>query len=209
VARDFTKKESYYVFQSWWTSKPMVHIYGHSWPVRWGGKNEEKMVKVYSNAEEVELFLNGKSYGVRKVNRKDFPASGLRWMLKFKEGKNTVHVIATKGKVKVEDEIVFDYQTSKWENPSKVVLEKVKDENEIVTLQVTLVDKNNTLCLDASNVVAFDLIGDGALIENQGTSDGSRKVQAHNGRVVIKIKKKGKSIVSASVNGLASSFIEL
>jgi beta-galactosidase len=209
VARDFTKKESYYVFQSWWTNKPMVHIYGHSWPVRWGEKDEEKMVKVYSNADEVELFLNGKSYGVRKVNRKDFPASGLRWMLKFKEGKNTVHVVATKGKVKVEDEIVFDYQTAKWENPSKLVLEKVKDENEVVTLEVTLVDKNNILCLDASNVVAFDLIGDGTLIENRGTSNGSRKVQAYNGRAVIKIKKKGKSIVSASVDGLTTSFIEL
>jgi beta-galactosidase len=37
-----TKKEAYYVFQSYWTDKPMVHIYGHSWPVRWGDEGEEK-----------------------------------------------------------------------------------------------------------------------------------------------------------------------
>ena len=49
VERDFTTKEAYYVFQSYWTTKPMVHIYGHSWPVRWGNEGEEKMVKVYSN----------------------------------------------------------------------------------------------------------------------------------------------------------------
>src|SRR5258708_5425532 len=77
VARDFTKKESYYVFHSWWTNKPMVRIYGHSWPVRWGEKEEDTMMKVYSNCEDAELFLNGKSYGVKKVSRKDFPASGL------------------------------------------------------------------------------------------------------------------------------------
>ena len=39
----------------------MVHIYGHSWPVRWGDEGEEKMVKVYSNCDEAELFVNGKS----------------------------------------------------------------------------------------------------------------------------------------------------
>jgi beta-galactosidase len=36
VERDLTKKESYYVFQSYWADKPMAHIYGHTWPVRWG-----------------------------------------------------------------------------------------------------------------------------------------------------------------------------
>lgn len=36
VQRDGTPKESYYVFQSYWSKKPMVHIYGHTWHVRWG-----------------------------------------------------------------------------------------------------------------------------------------------------------------------------
>ncbi len=36
VERDGTPKEGYYVFQSYWADKPMIHIYGHSWPVRWG-----------------------------------------------------------------------------------------------------------------------------------------------------------------------------
>lgn len=38
VERDFTPKESYYVFQSYWTEKPMIHIYGHTWPVSLGWK---------------------------------------------------------------------------------------------------------------------------------------------------------------------------
>jgi len=46
IERDFTPKESYYVFQSYWTTEPMVHIYGHSWPVRWGNKGDRKEVWV-------------------------------------------------------------------------------------------------------------------------------------------------------------------
>ena len=49
VERDGTPKESYYVFQSYWAKKPMLHIYGHSWPIRWGEADEKKQVLVYSN----------------------------------------------------------------------------------------------------------------------------------------------------------------
>ena len=42
VERDLTPKESYYLFQSYWADKPMVRVYGHTWPIRWGaaGRNE-------------------------------------------------------------------------------------------------------------------------------------------------------------------------
>ena len=63
VERDFTLKEGYFVFQSYWAEKPMLHIYGHSWSVRWGERDEAKLVKVYSNCPEVELFVNGESAG--------------------------------------------------------------------------------------------------------------------------------------------------
>ncbi|MFC3563685.1 DUF4982 domain-containing protein [Pedobacter jamesrossensis] len=56
----------------------MIHIYGHTWPVRWGDNGEEKMVKVYANCTEVEIFLNGKSFGSKKRNSQDYPAAGLR-----------------------------------------------------------------------------------------------------------------------------------
>ena len=52
-------------------------------------------------------------------------------------------------------------------------------------------------CLDAVNYIEFGLAGDGQLIENQGTSTGSRKVQAYNGRAAIRVdKRKGESVVS-------------
>lgn len=64
VERDGTPKETYYLFQSYWASKPMIHIYGHSWPVRWGTRRK-RMVKVFSNCPEVALFVNGESVGTR------------------------------------------------------------------------------------------------------------------------------------------------
>ena len=85
VERDGTPKESYYVFQSYWSEKPMIHIYGHTWPVRWGKSDEEKLVKVFSNCSEVELFVNGTSFGVKHRGISDFPAAGLRWNVKLRE----------------------------------------------------------------------------------------------------------------------------
>ena len=210
VERDFTKKEAYYVFQSYWTTSPMVHIYGHSWPVRWGDAAEEKMVKVYSNCEEAELFLNGKSQGVKKRNSQDFPAAGLRWNLVFNKGENSIKVIARKGKVAVEDSIRFQYQTEKWDKPAIAILEKISEENGIAVIQVKLLDNKNISCLDAANWVRFALAGDGKLIDNLGTSSGSRYVQLYNGRAIIRVKTNGgKSVISARMDGLATAFLNL
>jgi beta-galactosidase len=210
VERDLTKKESYYVFQSYWTTKPMAHIYGHSWPVRWGNDGEEKMIKVYSNCDEAELFVNGKSMGSKKRNSQDFPAAGLRWNVVLTKGTNDVKVIAKKGKVVIEDAIRFQYQTEKWSKPAKLLIEKVKEENGIVTLQAKLLDDKNVQCLDAANWIRFGLTGDGELIDNQGTSSGSNYVQLYNGRATISVKtKNGKSAVSAKVEGVPTVFINL
>ena len=210
VERDLTKKESYYVFQSYWTTKPMVHIYGHSWPVRWGNEGEEKMIKVYSNCDEAELFVNGKSMGSKKRNSQDFPAAGLRWNVVLNKGRNDVKVIAKKGKVVVEDAIDFQYQTEKWGKPAKLLIEKVKEENGVITLQAKLLDDKNVQCLDAANWIRFGLTGDGELIDNQGTSSGSNYVQLYNGRATISVKtKNGKSAVSAKVEGVPTVFINL
>lgn len=210
VERNLTKKESYYVFQSYWTAKPMVHIYGHSWPVRWGDEGEKKMIKVYSNCDEAELFVNGKSYGANKRNSQDFPAAGLRWNVTLNKGPNNVMVKAKKGKTVIEDSILFQYQTEKWSKPSKLLIEKINEENGIATIQAKLLDENNVQCLDGANWIRFGLTGDGELIDNQGTSSGSRYVQLYNGRAIIKVKtKNGKSVVSAKVETIPTVFINL
>lgn len=210
IERDLTPKESYYVFQSYWTTKPMVHIYGHSWPVRWGNEGEAKVVKVYSNCEEAELWVNGKSFGIKKRNSQDFPAAGLRWDVVFNKGNNNVKVIARKKKVQVEDSIQVQYQTEKWNKPSTLIVEKISEQDGVATIQVKAVDDKGVQCLDAAQFIRFGLIGDGMLIDDLGTSSGSRYVQLYNGRAVIRVNtNKGKSKISVQSKGLPTAFFDL
>ncbi|HET6974102.1 MAG TPA: glycoside hydrolase family 2 TIM barrel-domain containing protein [Pyrinomonadaceae bacterium] len=198
VERDLTLKEGYFVFQSYWAEKPMVHIYGHTWPVRWGAPDEAKLVKVYSNCGKVELFVNGVSAGVKKRNSQDFPAAGLRWLVKFKAGENVVRAVGKNA----EDEIRFVYQTEKWDKPAKLVLNV---SNSIVEAQ--LVDAKGVLCLDARNIVRFGITGDGRLIDNLGTSSTSRKVELYNGRAQISVESKGQLVLSVSADALPTAFL--
>ncbi len=161
VERDLTPKEGFYVFQSYWTEKPMARIYGHTWPIRWGAANETKMVKVYSNCPTAELFLNGKSVGVKNRKSQDFPAAGLRWTVQFVEGENKVRVVARKGAVEVSDEISFLYQTAKWGTPAKLDIREVSRKGDTVTVEARLFDGKGVQCLDSRQRVRFGLAGDG------------------------------------------------
>ena len=210
VERDFTPKESYYVFQSYWTTEPMVHIYGHSWPVRWGNKGDRKEILVYSNCEAVELFVNGVSQGIKKRDSQDYPAAGLRWNCVYEEGKNEIRAVAVKGKTKVTDEIVQEYQTAKWGKEAVATLSVVSREGDTVLLEAQFLDKDGVRCLDSKKYIEFEIAGDGLLIQNQGTSTGSRKVQAYNGRACIKVNlNKGKSMVAVKAEGIPTAFMEL
>lgn len=210
VERDFTKKESYYVFQSYWTDKPMVHIYGHSWPVRWGNEGESKLIKVYSNCDEAELWVNGKSLGRKKRNSRDFPAAGLRWEAIFDKGINKIEAKAWKGKVVITDSVAFVYQAEKWGKPVKLVLQKIKEENGNATIEARMLDENGMLCLDAASFIRFGITGEGKLLDNLGTSSGARYVQLYNGRAIIKVDvNKGQSVVSVQADGIPAAFINL
>ena len=96
----------------------MLHIYGHSWPVRWGDEGEEKEVLVYSNEPEVELFVNGQSAGKRKRDCRDYPAQGFHWKVVFRPGHNTVVARSRH----LTDEIAFEYQTGHWGKPAAIQL---------------------------------------------------------------------------------------
>jgi beta-galactosidase len=211
VERDFTKKESYYLFQSHWSAQKMVHIYGHSLPVRWGKAGEEKMVKVFSNCDNAELFVNGKSYGVRKRNVLDFPASGLRWNVVFTPGENVIKAVAKQGKnITLIDKIRQVYQTKSWGNPAQLTLNKIEQQGDTATIEVKALDAKGIMCLDARQRVSFGITGDGTLIDNLGTPSSSRKVELQNGRAIIKVKcNNGKSVASVQCNGLPSAFCNL
>ena len=209
VERDLTRKEGYYVFQSYWAEKPMVHIYGHSWPVRWGDEGEPKLIKVYSNCETVELFVNGQSQGTKKRNSQDFPAAGLRWSVKLGP-QNQVRAVGIKNGQKVEDEISFTYQTQKWGKPAQLQLREIGRNAEVVILEAQLHDANSVLCLDARNQIHFGIDGDGTLIDDLGTDTAARVVELYNGRAMISVRlNAGKSQVSVSSKGIPTAFLEI
>ena len=56
-------KDSYYMYQSEWTKKPVLHLFPH-W--NWLPGQQIDMWCYYNQADEVELFINGKSQGIRK-----------------------------------------------------------------------------------------------------------------------------------------------
>lgn len=210
VQRDLTPKEGYYVFQSYWSQKPMAHIYGHTWPIRWGAPGEKKLVKVYSNCPSAELFLNGASCGIKERNSQNFPAAGLRWEVVFREGENDLRVVARKSRVEVTDEISLKYQTAKWGKPAKLVLTEAAREGDRVTVAALLVDANGVQCLDSRDFVRFGLSGDGRLLDNLGTSTGSRLVGVYNGRALISLlRNDGESMVSVSSKGIATAFLKV
>jgi beta-galactosidase len=73
-------KDSFYYLKSWWTNEPVLHVFPH-W--NWGGREGTRIpVKVYGNADEVELVLNGTSLG-----RKPMPKNGsIEWSVPYHPG---------------------------------------------------------------------------------------------------------------------------
>jgi beta-galactosidase len=168
------------------------------------------MVKVYSNAAEAELFVNGVSAGVRHRNPADFPAAGLRWPVVFRRGVNDLLVVARRGAAVMRDSVHFDYQTEKWGKPARLVMDRVSIAGDTALVRVRVLDEKGIPCLDAANWIQWGLAGDGRLLDDLGTSTGSRVVQAFNGVSMIRVLlPHGRGVVSVSSEGLPATFFEI
>ena len=154
-------KDVYYFYQSQWSAKPMVHICGHwTWP---GEEGRVKSVKVYSNASEVELFLNGKSLGLGR-RRKD---SGLRyppymWDVQYQPG--TLRAMARAVGKSLSDERKTAGPAVAIALESDVSLIKSGDRESLAYITARVVDKNGTVVPDANPTIAFCSYGPGALL---------------------------------------------
>jgi beta-galactosidase len=185
----------------------MVHIYGHSWAIRWGKPGEERMVKVYSNCSEVELFLNGKSMGVKKRNIQDFPATGFHWDVQYTAGENELRAVGKSSGETIVDTIHQKYVITQWSTPEKLELKIVPIDGNSAWIVAQLNDAKGNCCLDAKNKVEFGVTGDARLIENQGTTSGSRKVELCNGVAKIKVMFENPNwVASVKSNGVKTAF---
>ncbi len=169
--------------QSWWTTAPMVYIarrvantpklptdpgYNPTEERRptvlfsdWTPANLEKHeenVEIYSNCEEVELFLNGKSLGKKPKPADDSPRN---WKVAFETG--TIKAVGLSG-----GKVVAVYELRTAGKPAHILLSVDKDAiandwDSVATVTVTVVDENGTLVPDANNLITFKTDGAGFL----------------------------------------------
>ena len=84
-----TRKDSFYIYQAYWSKTPMVHIAGRRYAQRAGESTE---IKIYSNQDSVTLFLNGQKVGTQDAHRV------FRFHISLNKGFNTL--VAAAGSVK-------------------------------------------------------------------------------------------------------------
>ena len=144
-------KDIYYMYQSEWTNKPVLHIFPHwNWPL---GKTVDVWA-FYNNADEVELYLNGKSVGIRKKNGEDLH---VMWRLKFEPG--TLKAVSRKdGKVVLTQEIHTAGKPAKIElSADRKVINAAGHDLSFITVKV--LDKDGNVVPDADNLINFKLNG--------------------------------------------------
>ena len=205
-------KDRYYLYQSQWTNKPMVHILPH-W--NWKGfEGKEIPVWCYSNCESVELFLNGKSLGEKKFN--DTKDLHLVWNVPYSQGILKA-VGKSNGKVICTDEI----QTAG--DPAKIILipdrtEISSDGNDLSFVKVEIVDKDGRVCPNADNLVKFSISGEGSIagvgngnpISHEYFKASERKAFHGLALVIIQSKDKTGDInITATTDGLKDSGITI
>lgn len=188
--------------QSWWSDKPVVHIVRKSedtsiekWVANWTPTDMEKhhnaVVQVYSNCDEVALFLNGKSFGSKSKPSDDSPRE---WQIPFEKG-----IIKAIGKNDGK-ELATDELTTAG-NPEKIVLTTdqfslTDNWNDLAIVTATIVDAHGVPCPNANNLIKFKLEGAGeiAAVDNGNIlshkSYQATEYPAYEGRCIAIVKTK-------------------
>jgi beta-galactosidase len=149
-------KDTFFYYKSWWGAEPVLHLFPH-WNFE-GREGDEIPVWVYSNLDEVELFVNGKSLGSQKVPR----LGHVEWKVRYEPG--VIEARGSKG-----GQVVM---TEKRETTGPVVAIRMTadrteidaDGEDLVILKVEGLDKEGRAVPTAGNLIGFNVSGDGKLI---------------------------------------------
>jgi beta-galactosidase len=203
-------KDVYYLYQSLFTDKPVLHIFPY-W--NWKAGQTIDVWAYYNNADEVELFLNGKSLGVKKKTGDDLH---LMWRVQYEPG--TLKAVSKKnGKVVLQKEIKTVGVSA------KIILSADKktikaDGNDLSFVTVKIVDKDGNMVPNAGNLVKFNVTGEGSIAGVDNGSETSMESfkaserQAFNDLclAVIQSKEKAGNIeLTATSEGLSSASITI
>lgn len=151
----FEKDEAYYL-RSWWKDEPVLHIFPH-WNLE-GHEGEAVDVWAYSNCEEVELFVNGKSLGRKKMERNGH----LSWSTVYKPGTlKAVGYIAGK-KVLTETVATAGEPALLRLTADRSVIQA--DGRDVSVLKIEVLDKKGNIVPTANVNVNIRLDGPGRII---------------------------------------------
>nr|WP_211310071.1 glycoside hydrolase family 2 TIM barrel-domain containing protein [Hoylesella shahii] len=156
-------KDAYYLYQSEWTNKTVLHLFPH-W--NWMPGQTIDLWCYYNNADEVELFVNGQSRGVkRKANEHEYH---VMWRERFEPG--TVRVVSRKAGRQVAERTVNTAAQPHHLRltPNRKTL--LANGRSLVFITVEVVDKDGNLCPWAENEVFFSLNGHASIA---GVDNGS------------------------------------
>jgi len=170
-------KDRFYIYKSQWSDEPVVHILPMNWT--WPGFEGKTIpVRVFTNADSVELFLNGTSLGSKNypadcadqtliIDNKDktvsttqSPGLHLAWDVPYAPGE--LKAVATKDGKIVATDIVHTAG-----DPAQITLMPDRDKivangQDLSFIKVTLLDKDGNVCPNADNEIGFAVKGSAA-----------------------------------------------
>jgi len=182
-------KDPFYLYQSVWTEQPMLHLLPH-----WNWTPGESIdVWAYTNADEVELFLNGKSLGVK---RKPEPVSHLMWRVAYAPG--TLRAVARKsGRVWVTAEVKTAGAPARVALvPDRARIRADGEDLSFVTVRVE--DRAGVEVPTAEPLIRFRVSGPARIVgvdngdQISHTSFQAKQVRLFNGRAVVIIRSNGR-----------------
>ena len=149
-------KDTYYLYQSEWTNQPVLHLFPH-W--NWLEGQTIDMWCYYNQADEVELFINGKSQGVRR--KADSHQYHVMWRVTFEPGE--VKVVARQNGKEVRQQVI---KTAGPPHHIRLTSDRNAidaDGKSLAFVTVEILDKDGNLCPNAENQVFFDVKGNASI----------------------------------------------
>ncbi len=202
-------KDVYYMYQSEWTDKPVLHVFPH-----WNWKEGQTVdIWAYTNCDEVELFLNGESLGTKRKIGDDLH---LMWRVQFIPG-----ILKAIGRKNGKETLIREIRTAT--QPYKIFLEADRnvikaDGKDLSFITVKILDMNNTLLPYADNLLNFEIQGEGKIVGVDNGCQTSHEPfkanyrKAFNGLCLVVVQsteKSGKIKITARAENLLPASIEL
>jgi len=225
-------KDGFYFYQSQWTEEPMIHLFPH-WNLQ---VTEGEIIPVicYTNCDAVELFLNGKSFGEKRL---EFPRQGtsggwnkyekpqafpttadlhLQWDVPFERG-----ILKAVGKK--DGKIVYIKEIKTVGEPAALRLNidtdsLIANSQDVAHIEVQVVDTDGNVIPNADNLVKFFIEGEGKIIgvDNGNPQDhNSYKINQRNAfnglclAIIQSTRKPGKIKLIVKSDGLKEAFVEI